>query len=154
MVTALPLHSQPWVSPGNIPMSLAQPRPRMGSTQGRAKPFLQWKWGMGHPFQGLCLCRWEAKLETGAETRKSTSTCFGSLCQAFTRSLHSRTTEAAGIVGDRQYGGILSMGTLTGIEVAVIPMVCCALAKVGRVSKRAKVIETERPRIWRPHVEG
>lgn len=86
-----------------------------------AKPFLQWKWGTGHPFQGLCLCRWEAKLEMGTE---STSTCFGSLRQAFTRSHHSRTTEAA-IVGDRQYGGILSMGTLTGIEVAVIPMVLC-----------------------------
>lgn len=62
-----------------------------------------------------------------------------------TRSLHSRTTEAADIVGDRQYGGILSMGTVTGIEVAVIYPWCCALAKVGRVSKRTKVIETEGP---------
>lgn len=57
-------------------------------------------------------------------------------------------------MGDRQYGGILSMGTVTGIEVAVIYPWCCALAKVGQVSKRAKVIETEGPSIWGPHAEG
>lgn len=41
----------------------------------------------------------------------------------------------------------MSMGTLTGVQVAVIYPWCCALAKVGQVSKRAKVIKTEGPQL-------
>lgn len=80
MVTAVPLHSQLPVSPGDthVPGSA---QTQKGVYPG-AKPFLRDKWGTRYPFQGLCLCRWEANLETGAKTHKSTSTCFGSLLQA------------------------------------------------------------------------
>lgn len=72
---------------------------------------------------GLCLLGWEAKLEMGTKTGKPTSIA-SALCTRYPQP-SQQDTEEAGIVGDRQYGGVLSVGTLVGAKVAVTPMVLC-----------------------------
>lgn len=72
---------------------------------------------------GLCLHGWEAKLEMGTKTGKPTSMA-SALCTRYPQP-SQQDTEVACIVRDKQYGRVLSMGTLMGAKVAVTPMVLC-----------------------------
>lgn len=134
-MTALPLCSQLPVSPGNTHV------PGTAQTQERAKPFLQGKWGTGHPFQGLCLWqswRWAPRHESPLPRALV-------LCAIRHPQPSQQDHGGSRHSGRQAIWWNLESGTLTGVEVAVLYPWCCALAKVGRVSKRAKVIKTEGP---------
>lgn len=120
--TAVLPHSQltAWVFPGK---TYVPGTARREVYPGEQSPSLWRRRGRGHPLWGLCLCGWEAKLEMG--TKKGTPTSIASaLCTRYLQP-SQQDTEVADIVGDRQYGGVLSTGTLVGAKVAVTPMVLC-----------------------------
>lgn len=141
------LSSQPRKALLGIPVSLAQPRPGKGSTQEReSKALLCSGGGVQDIFSRdfACVGRRQSWRWT---PRHGSPLPFAFFSTPGTHSRHS------GITGGRHSGRQairwnLQPGALMGVQVAVTPWYC-ALAKVGRDSKRAKVTD-----IWGPLAEG